>query len=301
MSNYAITYDVAPIGLTVTPAALTITATDQSKVYGTTPSLGVTGFTESGLLNSDTVTGVTLTSPGTAATATVAGGPYTITPSAAVGSGLSNYAITYDVAPIGLSVTTAALTITATDQSKVYGTTPNLGTTGYTETGLVNDDQITGVTLTSPGTAATATVLGGPYTITPAAAVGSGLSNYAITYDVAPIGLTVTPAALTITATDQSKVYGTTPSLGVTGFTETGLVNSDTVTGVTLTSPGAAATATVLGGPYTITPSAAVGSGLSNYAITYDVAPIGLTVTPAALTITATDQSKVYGTTPSLG
>ena len=45
-------------------------------------------------------------------------------------------------------------------------------------------------------------------------------------------------------------------------FTTSGLVNSDTVTSVSLSSPGAAATATVAGSPYAIVASGAVGSGL---------------------------------------
>ncbi len=52
-------------------------------------------------------------------------------------------------------------------------------------------------------------------------------------------------------------------------FTETGLVtaNGNTITGVTETSTGAPASALI--GTYAIVPSAAVGSGLVNYTITY--------------------------------
>src|SRR5206468_9510159 len=65
-----------------------------------------------------------------------------------------------------------------------------------------------------------------------------------------------------------------------------GLVTGDTVTSVTLTSAGAAATATVaLPGPnYAIVPSAAVGMGLSNYTITYNNGT--LTVTSVAPSVT---------------
>ena len=69
----------------------------------------------------------------------------------------------------------------------------------------------------------------------------------------------VTPAALTITANNTSKTYGNTLTFAGTEFTDSGLVNSDTVTSVTLTSAGAAATATVADSPYAIVPSAAVG------------------------------------------
>ena len=70
-----------------------------------------------------------------------------------------------------------------------------------------------------------------------------------------------------------------------TEFSETGLLTSDSITSVTLTSAGAAATANVAGSPYAIVPSAAVGSGLGNYTINY--ANGSLTVNPAPLTVTA--------------
>src|SRR5207248_9661592 len=108
---------------------------------------------------------------------------------------------------------------------------------------------------------------------------------------------TVNAKALDITANDQSKTYGATFTFTGSEFT-TGsgqLVNGDTVTTVMLASPGAAPTATVSGSPYDITPSAAVGTGLSNYAITYHVGHF--TVNAKALDITANDQSKTYGAT----
>jgi hypothetical protein len=72
---------------------------------------------------------------------------------------------------------------------------------------------------------------------------------------------------LTVTANNQTKTYGQTVTFAGTEFTTGGLVNGDTVTSVTLTSSGAAATATVGGSPYTIVPSAAVGTGLTNYTV----------------------------------
>src|SRR5205823_7585969 len=102
-------------------------------------------------------------------------------------------------------------------------------------------DTVTSVTLSSAGAAATATVAGSPYTITPSAAVGSGLGNYIISYHDASIGLTVNAIALDITANNQSKTYGVTFTFTGTEFT-TGagqLVNGDSVTSVTLTSTGA--------------------------------------------------------------
>ena len=103
-----------------------------------------------------------------------------------------------------------------------------------------NGDAISGVTLASLGAASSANV--GTYALSASNAQGTGLSNYNIAYVDASTGLSVTPATLTITATNQSKVYGTAGNLGSTGFTETGLVtaNGDAISGVTLASLGAA-------------------------------------------------------------
>src|SRR5205085_1420316 len=126
--------------------------------------------------------------------------------------------------------------------SKVYGAadpaltyTPS-GTLYYTDTYAV----ISGVGLsTTTGAAATA----GTHTIT---ASGGTAANYAITD--ANGTLTVSKAAaLTVTADDKSKVYGTSdPSLNytVTGTTYYGDVAQGVVSGVSLsTATGATATA----------------------------------------------------------
>jgi hypothetical protein len=107
------------------------------------------------------------------------------------------------------------------------------------------------------------------------------------------VPINVAQATLTITADDQSKTYGSAFAFAGDEFTTSGLVNGDTVSNVTLTSAGAVATAGVLGSPYPITPSAGVGTGLSNYSIAYLAGT--LTVIPAPLTITASDATIVAG------
>ena len=77
----------------------------------------------------------------------------------------------------------------------------------------------------------------------------------------------MTPATLTVTANNRTKTYGQSVVFAGTEFTTSGLVNSHTVTSVTLTSAGAMATAAV--GSYDIVASAAVGTGLSNYTVSY--------------------------------
>jgi MBG domain (YGX type) len=154
---------------------------------------------------------------------------------------------------------------------------------------------VASVTLTSAGAVATAGVAGSPYAIMASAATGTGLGNYNISYHDGH--LTVHAIALDITATDQSKNYGEAFTFTGTEFS-TGageLKNSDSVASVTLTSTGAAATAGVAGSPYLIMASAATGTGLGNYNISYHDGH--LTVNAIALDITANNQSKNYGIT----
>jgi hypothetical protein len=297
--NYTITYAAGT--LTVNKAALTITANDQSKTYGQTVSFGAgsTLFTPTGLQNGETIGSVTLACTGGASNAAVT--TYTITPSLATGGTFTagNYSITYATGT--LTVNPAALTVTASNQSKTYGSayTFGAGSSSFTSSALQNGETIGTVTLACTGGPATTAV--GTYTITPSAATGGTFtaSNYSITYNTGT--LTVLQMALTITANAQSKTYGQTVTFGAgsTLFTSIGLKNGETIGTVTLACTGGAGNAAV--GTYTITPSAAIGGTFtaSNYSITYATGT--LTVNKAALTVTASAESKTYGQTLTFG
>ncbi|MEJ2883491.1 MBG domain-containing protein [Pedobacter sp. GR22-6] len=286
LGNYTLTNTNGT--LTVTKKALAITANNDTKVYGETKTLAATAFSSAGLINGNTITDVSLSSTGTVATAAVAGNPYAITAADAVGSGLDNYTISYTAGT--LNVGKKALTVNNTDRSKVYGEVLANADFAGSITGLVNNDNIT-ASRNSTGAVAIA-VVGASYPIVATLAdPGSKLANYTVTN--ANATLTVTPKALTITANNDSKVYGDTKTLAGTAFSSTGLINGNTVTGVTLSSTGSVATATVSGGPYAIDASAAVGTGLNNYIISYNAG--SLTVSQKALAVTNTNRSKVYG------
>jgi filamentous hemagglutinin family protein len=254
----------------ITPAPLTIQANNNTKVYGTTFTPASTAFTTPvAPIAGETVVSVTEVSPaGSPATAAVPG-PYPITPSAAAANGAflpTNYTITYVNG--ALTVTPAPLVITANNASKPYGQTIALPGTAFTTAGLLNGNTVGSVTEVSPGTVATAPVAGSPYAITPSAATGGSFvaTNYTISYVNG--ALTVTPIALTITASDATKIYGQAPILS--GFTTTPLVNGESVTSVTETSPGQPANAAP-GTTYPITASNPTGSTFtpSNYTIGY--------------------------------
>jgi sugar lactone lactonase YvrE len=280
-ADYTISY--VPGSLTVTPAPLTITADDQSKIYGA--ALPTLTASYSGFVNGDSSGGLTA-KPAVSTTATagshVSGNPYAITANGAVDA---DYTISYVSG--ALIVTPAPLTITADDQSKIYGAALPALTASYS--GFVNSD--TAISLATPPTLSTTAtvgshVSGSPYTI---AASGAADSDYTISY--VPGALTVTPAALAITAGDRSKIYGAAMPTLAASFS--GFVNGDIATSLT-TQPTLATTATaashVPGSPYAITAS---GAADSDYTISY--VPGALTVTPATLTVKANDASRSFG------
>ncbi len=201
--DYCISYVAGT--LTVTPAALTITANNQTKVYGA--ALPALTASYSGFVNGDTVASLT-TAPTLSTTATAASqvGGYTITAS---GAADPDYTISYVAGT--LTVTPAALTITANNQTKVYGAALPALTAGYS--GFVNGDTSTSLT-TKPTLTTTATAASqvGSYTIT---ASGATDADYSISYVAGT--LTITPAPLTVTANNVSKVYGApNPTFSVT-------------------------------------------------------------------------------------
>ncbi|WP_310889077.1 MBG domain-containing protein [Gluconacetobacter dulcium] len=269
LSNYAVTYRGGT--LTIDPAALTVTALDQSSTYGQAPDLGTSQFSTSGLVNGDTVSGVTLT---TAATGASSVGAYGIAASGATGAGLGNYTVSY--VPGTLTIDPAALTVTALDQASTYGQAPDLGTSQFSTSGLVNGDTVSAVTLATP---ATGTSNVGHYGITAAGATGTGLSNYAVTYRGGT--LTIDPAALTVTALDQSSTYGNSPALGSSAFSTSGLVNGDTVSAVRLTTTATAASTV---GTYTIAASTATGDRLGNYHVNYRPGALSVVMAPSSAT-----------------
>ena len=166
---------------------MTITANTASKTYGSAnPALSVS---YSGWVNGDAPSSLT-TAPTvvTTATATSPAGSYPINPS---GADTPNYSITY--VPGTLAVGQAALTITANNASKTYGSANPVLSVSYS--GWVNGDAPSSLT-TAPTvvTTATATSPAGSYPITPS---GAADPNYSFTYVPGTLSVEGLPTATT--------------------------------------------------------------------------------------------------------
>jgi uncharacterized repeat protein (TIGR01451 family) len=269
--NY--TFTTATSLLTVTPASLTIAASDFTRFYGD-PNPAFTGAI-TGLRNSDVITARYVTG----ATQAIPVGTYPILPFVNPSPASGNYSIT---AVNGtLTITPAPLTVTVNNAMRVYGD-PNPAFSG-TITGLKNGEVITA----TYSTAATPASNVGTYLIT-ATLVDPFrfLANYSVT--VSNGTLTITQAPLTVSVNSVSRTYGSA-NPAFTGSIA-GLRNGDIITATYSSS----ATITSPVGTYAIVPALAdPGAKLGNYSVT--VINGVLTIKPATLTVAINNAPRLYG------
>ena len=289
-NNFDIGKATPTVGLSLSSSSITY---GTSEMFTATLPSSATG-TVTFYNNGSTVLGTAPVSNGTASFTTstpLGAGSYSITASY---SGDSNYNVATS-SPSSLTVTAVALTITAKNITKTYGQTVTFAGTEFTPSGLVNGDTVTSVTLTSAGAAATATVAGSTYPIVPSAAMGSGLSNYIISYVNGT--LTVNPAMVTPSITASNKPFDGTTTATVT-CTLSGVVNSDSVSCSATSASFSQANA---GNGLTVTATGImlIGSAAPNYSLTSTTAQTTASITPAptATTAISNPNPSVYGQT----
>jgi hypothetical protein len=261
-NNYAVTYVGAL--LTINPRPVTVTADAQSKVYGNVDPSFTYKVTTGNLVGNDSFSGAM----GRAAGENI--GPYAINQGSLANN---NYAITF--AGANLTITSRPVTVTADTQSKVYGSPDPPLTYKVTTGSLAFNDVFTGGLNRVPGETV------GNYAIQQNSLALS--ANYTLTYGGANLTITRKPA--TVTAGSNTKVYGSAdPALGTS---EIGFLAAD-VPGIALSTtraPGAPV------GNY-VTTATATGGAVNNYNIAY--VPGNFSITPAPLTITANNVTRVY-------
>jgi alpha-tubulin suppressor-like RCC1 family protein len=276
--NYDITYvDGAVV---VGQADLIVVASDGSMTYGGTPPTVTASYV--GFANGDDAT--SLTTPPvctTDATPTSAVGSYASSCSGAVDG---NYDITY--VDGSTTVAPAPLTVTASSGSISYGgASPDISPS---YSGFANGDSES--SLTTPASCSSGVLPTSPVGTYASSCSGAQDANYDISYVDGTVA--VTPAALTVTASSDSTTYGS-PVPAITS-TIAGLQNGE----------GASVLGTALSCSTGATPSSPVGSyatncsGASdpNYTVAYVAGE--LSVSPAALTVTASSGSFAYGAQP---
>jgi len=291
VGQQAITF-AAPAAHTYGDAPFTVTATGGPSGAPVTFSAGPVQVCASGGTNGATIT---LSGAGTC----------TVTASQAGAAG-------YQAAtPVQQSFTVrqATLTVTAADKAMTYGGAVPALTATYS--GFVNGDTATHssgsnnplyTTITGAPACATTATSGGPSG--GGSPVGSypiictrgtlGAANY--TFAFQPGTLTVQPAPLTITADNQSTVYGQPdPPFTVTSH---GLVNGDTLTALQGTLH-VATTATQFSAPgtYALTPS---GLSSPNYTISYGAGALTVSQDASTATLASSANPASFGQSVTL-
>jgi len=288
-SSYTLAADTNGVTYTVTPAVLTYTAGTASRAYGAanptlTGTIGGFKLSDSAAVLSGSAAWTT------AATAGSSVGRYAIS-----GSGYSlvsgtNYTFAQAVGnSTALNVGTAGLTVTATNATKTYDGLLYSGGNGVTYSAFANGESASnlGGALAYSGTSQSARNVGG-YIITPG---GLTSGNYAITY--ADGTLTVSKAAITLSTAPVTKIYnGTLAAVGSATVSSGTLFTGDTLSGGSFAFTNANAGT----GNKTVSVSAVTlndTNGGGNYTISY--APnVASTITPASLTVSATNVTKTY-------
>jgi filamentous hemagglutinin family protein len=272
-ANYAISFTGAQFA--ITPAPLSVFATNVTRLYGGTDPSPLP-FTTSGLRLSDTaataLTGALARAPGENV------GSYAITQGTLAAS---NYTISYT--PGTLRIDPATLSVVASNQSRLYGDADPALT--FAASGFVLGD--------TAGTALTGTLLRAAGENVGSYAIGQGslsASNYVIAFT--PGSFVINPAPLSVAAFDATREYGLADPLFT--FAATGFRLGDTasvLTGALGRNPGENV------GSYAITQGTLAAS---NYAISFT--PGTLSITPATLSVAATPGGKTYGSPdPVLG
>lgn len=229
------------VTINVFPAPLTISADSQNKVFGQSLAFAGTEFAVSGLVGTDSVSSASLNSAGSPAAAGVAGSPYAITITNAIGTGgLTNYLITYLPGMLTVAKTTASLSVIP----YIVTYDGSMHTAGGTATGVF------GETLIGLDLSGTAHANAGTY------ADGWSFTDPTGNYNNAtgPVTDLIATATLTVTANNQSRDYGTNNPVLTASYT--GFVGGDT-TAVLSGEPVLSTTATTNSpaGSYPITVS----------------------------------------------
>ena len=311
--NYELTYVAG--NLVVNQRAVTLTALTQERIYGDAMALDETAFTvtdldgDSALPNGEVVDTVTLNTDAGANVGVYAAAIAITGQAGSNGFSASNYDLSYVSAD--LVVNQRAVTLTASQQERIYGDATVLDETAFTVTDLDGDSALpngevidivvlnsaTGVdisTTSNVGTYAAEIAITGQV-----GSSGFSVGNYDLSYVAGD--LVVSQRAVTLTASEQNRAYGDTMVLDETAFTVTdldgdsALPNGEVIDTVILNSD-AGGDVGAYGEAITITgQSGSNGFSASNYDLTYVAGD--LVVNPRAVTLTALPQDQIYGDT----
>jgi gliding motility-associated-like protein len=289
--NYSLTQPTSTGDITKASATISGVIAN-SRIYNATNSatLNTGSSTLAGVITGDIVSLVSAGATGTFENKNAGQGKVVTTTGFTIaGTDAANYNL---IQPsVSASITRASLAVTgATVSNKVYdGTTAAAINTGSaTLSGVLAGDVISLNSSGAIGTFASKNA-GTGISVSASGFSGSGADRDNYTIVQPTLSANISAKGLTVIAKDLTKSYRTTLTFTISDYALEGLVAGDAVSGITLSSPGAVASAPV--GTYAISAS---GGSNNNYTFTYIYG--NLTVMKSVLIVRADDKTKVYGT-----
>jgi hypothetical protein len=283
-----------PVSQTISVAQKTVTGsfTANTRQYNGSTNASIANLTLAGVINADVVT--------LSAAAVSFGDKNVGNGKTVIATGLSlgganagNYVLASTFATNSANITPATLTVTANNTNRIYGAQNPAFTAGYS--GFATGDSssvLSGAPSLTTAATTNSSVAGSPYSIVAAQGTLSA-ANY--TFSFVNGTLTVTPAALMVTANDTNRTYGASNPAFTASYS--GFVNGEgtsVLSGAPSLTTTATASSSVSGSPYSIV--AAQGTlSAANYGFSFTNG--NLSITPAALTVSADNKSRPYGTT----
>jgi len=279
--------------LTVNPAALTVSGESaNNKVYDGTMAATLTGGTLVGVYSGDTVT---LGESGLFASKNVGSGIGVTATDTLGGTSAGNYVLTE---PAGLSANITPLALTGASiaaANSTYGSTVTPGAVSFTNE-VAGDGILSTASIVTPTYSTSGNLNAGSYAQTASALSGANASNYTFAgYTTPSDNYTVGQLALTGAAIAAgNSIYGSSLTPGAVSFGNA-IAGDDVSATASLVSPTYSTSNHLNAGSYAQTASALTGTDAGNYTFSgYTTATNNYTVTPFALTVTATGVNRTY-------
>jgi hypothetical protein len=272
-TNYSLTF--TPANLSIVPRTLLAQAGNKSRAYGNPNPAFTIAYT--GFIGADSVTNLAVLP--TASSVAQTNSPIGNYEIVLTGGSDTNYSLVLSNG--SLAITAAPLAVSADAKIKVYGDADPALTFQISSGALLGTDTLSGSLVRTVGENV------GSYAVNQGSLTAG--TNYTLTFNSA--NLTITPRVLLAQADNKTRSYGTSNPVFTISYS--GLAGSDTLTN--LAALPAATTSAQASSPVGTYDIVLTGGSDTNYSLVLSNGT--LTVTPAALIITADPKTKVYGAT----
>ena len=284
--NYTLQDTTASTTATITLAPLTVSVTAANKVYDTTTAATVS-------LSDNHIAGDSVTDSYTSASFSdknaANGKTVSVSGISLSGADAGNYSLQNSTASATANITPAPLTVSVSGVSKVYDAT-TAATVSLSDNHFAGDtvtDSYASATFANKNVGAAKSI-----TVSGISLSGTAAANYALQNTTASTSANITPRPLTVSTTAANKVYdGTTAATVLLADNHlSGDAVTDSYTTAAFSDKNAGTGKNVAVSGISIS-----GADAGNYSLQNTTATTAANITPALLTVTANNATRLFG------